>query len=133
MVTDVGGRIAQVCFDKLAEEGGIREVEAVGNLLDALVGVTQLPVDALAQVLMNPFQCRLAGGLLDRHGEVLRCDEELCGKVGDAVHAALAGGQQLHEAAAEQFAIDGLLHLWPHMAHTAVHHVEKLVDEHLPQ
>jgi hypothetical protein len=46
-------------FDILAEEGGVGESEAVADLLDAEVGLTQIVADVLQHLFCYP----LVGGL----------------------------------------------------------------------
>ena len=51
-------------FDILAEEGGVGESEAVADLLDAEVGLTQIVADVLQHLFCYPLVGGLAGILL---------------------------------------------------------------------
>ncbi len=52
-------RHTEMVFDILAEEGGVGESEAVADLLDAEVGLTQIVADVLQHLFCYP----LVGGL----------------------------------------------------------------------
>ncbi len=84
---------------ELAEEGGVHEVEVVGYLLDAHVGVLQLVLDFEDGVLVDDADGCLAAELLDDGAQVLGAVAEAVGVVGHGAVGAVVGGYLFHELA----------------------------------
>ena len=83
----------------LAEEGGVHEVEVVGYLLDAHVGVFQLVLDFEDGVLVDDADGCLAAELLDDGAQVLGAVAEAVGVVGHGAVGAVVVGYLLHKLA----------------------------------
>lgn len=69
-------------FHKFSEERGIDEIEAIGNLLDALVRMFQFVLDLFHGVLVDDGQRTFSADFLDNGGQVFGCVAELVGIVG---------------------------------------------------
>ena len=75
-------RHACMLFHKFSEERGIDEIEAIGNLLDALVRMFQFVLDLFHGVLVDDGQGTFSADFLDNGGQVFGCVAELVGIVG---------------------------------------------------
>ena len=68
-------------FHKFPEEGRIDEIEAIGNLLDALVRMLQIVFDTFYGVRVDDGQRTLSTDFLDNGGQVFGCKAKLVGIV----------------------------------------------------
>ena len=98
------GSKSSEALEVFREEGGIGEVEVVGNAGDGLVGVHQLDFYAHDEGAVNPFLGSDAAGLADDGAEVALSEAEAVGIVADLVLSGTVLIDELDEAVE-----DGLL------------------------